>query len=90
MSGQGAQILVSAIADPQQPRATAGGVLARYQSQPSSKLARAAKHPRIREWQKKASTNALRIREWWKRWPDASVCIATGQISGVVVLDVFA
>ena len=46
------------------------------------------KHPRIREWQKKASTNEFRIREWWQRWPEANVCIATGQISGIVVLDV--
>ena len=53
-----------------------------------AKCSSPGKHPRIREWQQKASTNELRIREWWKRWPEANICIATGQASGVVVLDV--
>jgi hypothetical protein len=46
------------------------------------------KHPRIKEWQLKASTDPLVISEWWRRWPDANVCIATGAISGVIVIDV--
>ena len=46
------------------------------------------KHPRIREWQVKASKDEATVRKWWKRWSTANVCIATGSLSGVVVLDV--
>ncbi len=46
------------------------------------------KHPRIREWQKLASTDETVIRKWWKAWPTANVCIATGRMSGLVVIDV--
>lgn len=46
------------------------------------------KHPRIKEWQRKASKDPQVVREWWDRWPTANVCIATGAISGVIVLDV--
>ena len=46
------------------------------------------KHPRIKAWQVKATTNQDTIRTWWKRWPTANVCIATGSVSGLVVLDV--
>jgi hypothetical protein len=28
------------------------------------------------------------VRGWWTRWPDANIGMATGQLSGVVVLDV--
>jgi len=28
------------------------------------------------------------VEEWWRRWPDANVGIVTGQVSGIVVLDV--
>lgn len=35
-----------------------------------------------------ATTNVKQIREWWSRWPNAGVGIATGKISGVVVIDV--
>src|SRR5262245_35962911 len=46
------------------------------------------KHPRIKEWQVRATTDPAIIRSWWTRWPDANVCIATGEMSGVLVLDV--
>jgi hypothetical protein len=46
------------------------------------------KHPRIKEWQRKASADPVVIREWWERWPAANVCIATGGISGVIVIDI--
>ena len=48
----------------------------------------AGKHPRIKEWQKKATTDENLIREWFARWPDANVAILTGERSGLVVLDV--
>lgn len=46
------------------------------------------KHPRIREWQKSASSEADKIRAWWATWPDANIGIATGRGSGVFVVDV--
>lgn len=45
------------------------------------------KHPRTPHGAADASTSPERIREWWKRWPDARVGMNTGA-SGVVVLDV--
>ena len=46
----------------------------------------AGKRPRTAHGYKDASTSADRITEWWKRWPDADIAIATG--GGLVVLDV--
>ncbi|MEA3225831.1 MAG: bifunctional DNA primase/polymerase, partial [Planctomycetota bacterium] len=36
---------------------------------------------------KDATTDPDTIREWWTRWPDANIGIATGQESGLWVLD---
>ncbi len=44
------------------------------------------KHPRFAGWQKKATGDAAKIRQIWKRWPSANVGIATGK--GLAVLDV--
>lgn len=44
-----------------------------------------AKHPKIREWQKAASTTPQQIQMWWRRWPNANIGLATGR--GLVVLD---
>jgi hypothetical protein len=46
------------------------------------------KHPRIREWRKRATIDLGTILSWWQRWPTAGVGILTGQPSGLVVLDV--
>jgi hypothetical protein len=46
------------------------------------------KRPLIKEWQKRATTNAEQIIEWWSRWPDANVAIATGESSGILAIDV--
>ncbi len=35
-----------------------------------------------------ATTETLRIRAWWSRWPSANVGVPTGQRSGLLVLDV--
>src|SRR5262249_49968906 len=35
-----------------------------------------------------ATTDPAQIRQWWTKWPDANVGIATGKHSGLVVLDV--
>ncbi len=46
------------------------------------------KMPYISEWQHKASTDRKQIDDWWTRWPDANIGIATGRISGgLVVID---
>lgn len=46
------------------------------------------KKPRITEWQKRATTNEASLREWWRKWPDANICIVTGAASGFIVLDI--
>ena len=43
------------------------------------------KHPRIKAWQKAATTDAAQIHKWWTKWPSANIGIATGQ--GLIVLD---
>ena len=47
------------------------------------------KHPRIAwsQFQKERANPAL-IRQWWRRWPEANIAIATGAVSGLVVLDI--
>ena len=47
------------------------------------------KHPRIRwtEYQKRLPTEE-EVRRWFKRWPAANVGIATGAVSGIVVVDI--
>src|SRR5262245_58666258 len=35
-----------------------------------------------------ASTDEVTIRHWWAKWPHANIGIATGAVSGFVVLDV--
>lgn len=44
--------------------------------------------PKINEWQNKATIDASIIREWWSKWPNANIGIATGEKSGIFVLDV--
>jgi len=44
------------------------------------------KHPRTRHGMRDATTDLETIRDWWDRWPDANVGIATGR--GLMVLDV--
>jgi putative DNA primase/helicase len=51
------------------------------------------KHPRWHEEDlahglKSATTDEQIIRAWWERWPEANIGIATGKVSGLVVLDV--
>lgn len=37
---------------------------------------------------KDATTNLTQILQWWEKWPDANVGIATGKVSGLWVLDI--
>lgn len=46
------------------------------------------KLPLIREWTTKATTDADVIRAWWQRWPDANLAAATGEATGMFVLDI--
>src|SRR5207245_3375939 len=46
------------------------------------------KHPRTRHGLKDACCDERVIRAWWSQWPSANVAIATGSVSGVVVLDI--
>lgn len=49
---------------------------------------RPGKHPHTQHGFKAATTDVRRIRQWWRRWPDANIGIATGRVSGLVVVDV--
>lgn len=46
------------------------------------------KHPRIPGWANAASSDPDEIVQWGARWPGCNVGVATGQASGVIVLDV--
>jgi hypothetical protein len=46
------------------------------------------KHPRTAHGYKDASQSPEIIWQWWQKWPDANLGVATGRGSGLVVLDV--
>jgi hypothetical protein len=46
------------------------------------------KHPRTASGVKDATLDEATIRDWWQRWPDANVAIATGKTASIVVLDI--
>jgi len=46
------------------------------------------KKPLIMDWVNAASDDAEQIMEWFERWPDANLGLATGRRSGVYVVDV--
>jgi uncharacterized protein YdaU (DUF1376 family) len=46
------------------------------------------KHPSIKDWQQKASSDPIVVDRFWTQLPDANIGVATGQESGVVVLDI--
>jgi hypothetical protein len=45
------------------------------------------KHPRTAHGVKDASCSGGTIRRWWRMWPDANIGLATGEASGIAVLD---
>jgi hypothetical protein len=47
----------------------------------------AGKHPRLRGWQRLASTDPAVAGEWWQRWPDTNLGLATGRRFDVLDLD---
>lgn len=48
----------------------------------------AGKHPRTPNGHISATTDAIKIKRWWRRWPDANIGMPTGERSGILVLDV--
>ena len=46
------------------------------------------KHPRTRNGVHDATTDRATVAGWWRHWPRANIAMATGQPSGVVVIDV--
>jgi putative DNA primase/helicase len=48
----------------------------------------AGKHPAIKQWQDRATTDTDRVTDWWTSWPDHNVGIATGRESNLLVLDI--
>ena len=46
------------------------------------------KHPRTMHGYLDATTDPATIDRWWEQWPNANICISTGTVSGIVVLDV--
>jgi hypothetical protein len=46
------------------------------------------KHPRTRNGVHDATTNRATVAGWWRCWPRANVAVATGETSGVVVVDI--
>jgi len=48
----------------------------------------AAKHPRIKEWQHCCTDKEGDIKDWWGKWHDANIGLATGHMSGFFVLDI--
>ena len=45
------------------------------------------KHPRTPRGFHDASTSVQTLTQWWSRWPNSNVGIATGSVSGIYVLD---
>lgn len=59
-----------------------------YRCDCGKKCSSPGKHPHTKQGLKEATTDAQTIREWWARWPGANVGIATGAVSGgLVVID---
>lgn len=48
----------------------------------------AGKRPLIKGWQNLATTDPSTIEEWWGRWPEANIGVATGEKYDLAVLDV--
>jgi hypothetical protein len=47
-----------------------------------------AKHPMTLHGLKDASTDQSQIKTWWGKYPEANIGLATGEVSGLVVIDV--
>ncbi len=48
----------------------------------------AGKHPRTKNGVKDATNDEDQIKEWWEKWPESNIGLATGAVSGIFVVDV--
>ena len=46
------------------------------------------KHPRVLEWQKKATNDLGQVGRWWKQWPNSNIGLAMGGEARLVALDI--
>ena len=46
------------------------------------------KHPLTQNGVKDATTNPQQIIDWWTQYPHANIAVATGKVSGIVVIDI--
>ena len=46
------------------------------------------KHPRTQNGFKDATSDPIQIENWWSKWPNSNIGIATGSISNLLVLDI--
>lgn len=53
-----------------------------------SKCNSPGKHPIIKDWTNRGTTDPAIIRQWWAKWPKANVGIVTGEVSDILLLDV--
>ena len=54
----------------------------------AGKIVKGAKSPHTAHGFQDASKDAEIITAWWTRWPDALVGVPTGEVTGLVVIDV--
>ena len=45
------------------------------------------KPPLVKDWPNVATTNPTQVAEWWGRWPEANIAIATGDVFDVLDFD---
>lgn len=46
------------------------------------------KHPRLNAWQRDATTDPQKIRNWWRSWPDANIGLVMGGEPRLVAVDI--
>jgi putative DNA primase/helicase len=46
------------------------------------------KHPRVKRWNTEATDDIFQLIDWLEQWPTMNIGLATGSVSGVVVLDI--
>ena len=51
-------------------------------------IRKGTKRPPMKAWQKEATQDPEKIRQWWSHWPDSGVGVVTGEKSGgLAVID---